>query len=78
MDVVYAMASGHIGGADGLMMYVRKGTHWPAADPAVLASPGMFSPDPRWGLCASVPVPEPAPDVEPEPAAPRRRTGAAA
>lgn len=78
MDVVYAMASGHISGADGLMLYVRKGSHWPATDPAVLASPAMFSTDPRWGLCMSVPLPVEATEPPPEPEPAPRRRGAAA
>lgn len=69
MDVVYAMASGHVGGPDGLMLFVRMGTHWPASDPVVLANPAVFSPDPRYGLCTTAaanfddPAP-PAPQVE--------------
>lgn len=78
MDVVYAMASGHVGGPDGLMMMVVKGTHWPATDPVVLGNPSVFSTDPRWGLSTSVPASfdEPTPDADPAPA--RRRAGAAA
>jgi hypothetical protein len=79
MNVVYAMASGHMGGPNGLMVFVRKGTHWPAADPAVVANPEMFSPDPRWGLCTTVPVQDSdeAP-ADPAPAgSARRRAGAA-
>lgn len=64
MDVVYAMASGHIGGPDGLMLMVRKGTHWLSSDPVVRANPATFSADPRWGLCSTVPVPEPAAAAE--------------
>ena len=78
MDVVSAMASGHVGGPDGLMVMVTKGTHWPATDPVVLASPGTFSADPRWGLRTSVPLPD-EPPAEPEPAvATPRRAGRAA
>lgn len=77
MDVVYAMDSGHVGGPDGLMVMIQKGTHWPATDPVVTSSPGMFSPDPRWGLCWTVPVPaESAVDGPPaEPLVPARRSG---
>lgn len=82
MDVVFAMGSGHVGGPDGLMVMVRKGTHWLASDPLVVANPAVFSTDPRWGLCSTVPFPtdaDLAPTPPAEPLAPaRRRTGAAA
>lgn len=71
MDVVFAMASGHVAGPDGLTVYVRKGSHWPTSDPVVRATAGMFSTDPRWGMCFSVPVPDV--EAEPEPAAVGRR-----
>lgn len=72
MDVVFAMASGNVGGPDGLMVFVRKGTHWPASDPVVVGNPAMFSSDARWGLSTSVPYLEPEP-AEPAPAGQRRK-----
>ena len=54
MDVVYAKSSQPVdlGGAG--RVQVRKGTHWPADDPAVVAHPELFSTDPRWGLWYTV------------------------
>lgn len=76
MDVVFAMASGHVGGPDGLMVMVTKGTHWPVTDPVVLRSPAMFSTDPRWGLRTSVPPPaDPDVEVDAQPAVSSRRAG---
>jgi hypothetical protein len=78
VDVVYAMDSGHVGGPDGLMVMVRKGTHWPASDPLVVASPGMFSADPRWGLCYTTAAPPEVveADAPAEAPAPGRRRAA--
>jgi hypothetical protein len=58
MDVVYAMASAHVGGADDLMVFVNVGSHWPADDPVVTRNPSLFSSDPRFGLRTSVPLPD--------------------
>lgn len=70
MDVVFAMASAHVGGPDPAMtVFVRVGTHWLASDPVVKKNPAMFSTDPRFGLCASVPLPASWPQADPAPAA---------
>ena len=49
---------------------VVMGQHWPADDPVVRDHPGLFSDDPRYGLAASVPVPERDLPVEQATAAP--------
>jgi hypothetical protein len=50
MDVVYAKGSQPLDLPGGGRVQVKKGTHWPATDPAVRAFPHLFSGDPRWGL----------------------------
>lgn len=71
MDVVYAVGSQPVDLPSGGRVQVRKGSHWPANDPAVKAFPHLFSADPRWGLWYTV---EPdgwdAPVVETASAAP--------
>jgi hypothetical protein len=58
MQVVYAQASAHVAGPDETMpVYVQFGTHWPADDPVVRKNAYLFSDDPRFGLCMSVPLP---------------------
>jgi hypothetical protein len=37
---------------------VQGGQHWPADDPVVLANPGLFSADARFGLSFTVAPPE--------------------
>lgn len=49
MNIVYAVDTRHIGNG----LTVRKGSHWPANDPVVHEHPGLFSPDPRFGLTYS-------------------------
>ena len=53
MDVVYAKWSGQVAAPDGGRWNVQGGQHWPADDPVVLANPGMFSADPRFGVTYS-------------------------
>jgi hypothetical protein len=50
MDIVYATQTAFVGGYK-----VVAGTHWPADDPIVLASPSLFSDDPSHGLNCSAP-----------------------
>jgi len=54
IEIVYAMARALVGNGSGASVLVAKGSHWPAADPVVLANPQLFSADPRWGLQYSV------------------------
>jgi hypothetical protein len=79
MKVVYARTSGHIGTEDGLMRFVRQGSHWPAEDPLVRANLAAFSADPKFGLCYTIdPVEDDEVPAAPVPAgAARRRAGAA-
>ena len=58
MNVVYATGSAMITTPDGGRHLVQGGQHWPADDPVVLAAPGHFAPDPRFGLSFSVPPAE--------------------
>ncbi len=71
MDVVYAVDTAQIPTKECGLVLVRKGEHWPATDPAVLAAPSLFSTDPRYGMRFSA---EPAgysdPPVEQATAAP--------
>lgn len=62
MKIVYATGTRHVGPTG----VVRKGSHWPADDPIVLAHPDLFSDDPRYGLSYSV-TPEGFDDPAPEP-----------
>lgn len=50
MDVVYAVETAQIPTEECGVVLVKKGEHWPADDPAVKASPSLFSADPRYGL----------------------------
>jgi len=74
MDVVYAVATAQIPTEECGLVFVQKGEHWPANDPAVKASPSTFSTDPRYGLRYSA---EPSgyndPAVEQATAAPGER-----
>lgn len=75
MQVVYATGTAQVTTPDGGRHAVRGGEHWQAGDPVVQAAPpGLFSDDPRWGLCASVPVPDEP--VEQATAGPGERRGA--
>ncbi len=59
------------GNAGGAPVPVQGGSHWLADDPLVLAHPGMFTPDCRYGLawsgeppaCLSIPPDEDGPDL---------------
>jgi hypothetical protein len=53
MDVVYATSTASIAAPAGNQVPIRAGQHWPADDPIVLAHPGLFSADPRYGLVFS-------------------------
>lgn len=64
IDVVYAKGSEIVGMSDGVGIPVVKGTHWPAGDPVVRARPGLFSPDPRFGLAYSPSSPPPGYDAD--------------
>ena len=58
MNVVYAKYSAQVGAPDGGRWNVQGGQHWPADDPVVLANPGMFSADARYGVTYSAPPAE--------------------
>ncbi len=58
MDVVYARSTTMVTTPDGGRHMVQGGQHWPADDPVVQANPGLFSPDPRFGVSFSTPPPE--------------------
>jgi hypothetical protein len=58
MQVVYATSSSLVTTPDGGRHMVQGGQHWPADDPVVRANPGLFSPDPRYGVSFSVPPTE--------------------
>jgi hypothetical protein len=65
MQVVYATSSQLVTTPDGGRHMVQGGQHWPADDPVVLANPGLFKADPRYGLSFTVAPPEMAePPVE--------------
>ena len=72
MDVVYPKYDAFAAVGDGSYRTVRKGEHYPADDPVVLANPDVFTPDPRYGLqWTGAPPPEMAdPPVEQATAAP--------
>ena len=57
IEVVYAMATERVGMRDGHTVQVHKGSHWPASDPVVLARPGLFTTDARYGLMYTAPPP---------------------
>jgi hypothetical protein len=50
VDVVYAVETAQIPTEECGVVLVHKGEHWPSDDPAVKASPSLFSTDPRYGL----------------------------
>ena len=54
MDVVYAVDTAQVSLFTGGTALVRKGEHWAANDPVVLAHPSMFSADARYGVRYSV------------------------
>ncbi len=58
MQVVYATSSTLVTTPDGGRHMVQGGQHWPADDPVVLANPGLFTSDPRFGLSFTVAPPE--------------------
>jgi hypothetical protein len=53
MEIVYAVTTASVQMPSGQQVPVRAGGHWPADDPLVLAHPGLFSADPRYGLTYS-------------------------
>jgi hypothetical protein len=57
VNVVFATETVSLSSPEGGTALVRKGTHWPADDPLVLANPGWFTADPRYGLSWSGPPP---------------------
>jgi hypothetical protein len=74
MDVVYAVETAQIPTEECGVVLVHKGEHWPADDPAVKASPSLFSTDPRYGLQYSAEPPGyNDPPVEQATAAPGER-----
>ena len=58
MQVVYATSSALVTTPDGGRHMVQGGQHWPADDPVVLANPGLFTSDARFGLSFTVAPPE--------------------
>ena len=50
IEVVYAMGDETVNMPSGASVPVRKGSHWSASDPVVMTRPGLFTPDPRYGL----------------------------
>lgn len=55
MDVVYVVGDAVLTLADGSVVPVRRGQHWPASDPVVQEKPDAFSADPVIGLAYSTP-----------------------
>lgn len=76
MDVVFAVDNSVVTLPSGAQIVVRHGTHWPADDPVVLASPSLFSPDPRYGLFYTTPPAGLDAPVEHATAAPGERRAA--
>lgn len=77
MDIVYATGTTSVGTPDGGRVTVRGGEHWPADDPVVVANPGLFSADPRYGLAYSKrPAALDEPPVEQVTAGPGEKRGA--
>jgi hypothetical protein len=77
MDVVYARGTVQVTTPDGGRHLVQGGQHWPADDPVVLANPGLFSPDPRYGIRYSrAPAEMSEPPVEQATAAPGEKRAA--
>jgi hypothetical protein len=54
MQVVFARETRQVPLPDGGFGVIHKGSHWPAADPIVLAHPEVFTTDARYGLNYSV------------------------
>lgn len=74
IPVVYATGEAPIALPTGVTVHVARGQHWPKNDPVVLAAPGLFSEDPRYGiLFSSVPEGYDAPVEETATAAPGER-----
>jgi hypothetical protein len=60
VDVVYAVDTAQIPTKEVGLVFVRRGTHWPADDVVVRTAPWLFSTDPQYGLqFSSPPVDEP-------------------
>jgi len=77
MDVVYAKYGGQVQTPDGGRWNVQGGQHWPTDDPVVLAAPGMFTTDARYGVSFSAPPAEMAePPVEQATAGPGEKRAA--
>jgi hypothetical protein len=79
MQVVYVKVdSAVVTLPDGTPWTLMKGQHYPADDPVVRANPGMFSPDPRYGVTWTGPPPAELaePPVEQATAGPGERRGA--
>jgi len=76
MDVVYATGTTSVHTPDGARVTTRIGEHWPADDPVVVANPGLFSTDPRYGLAySSRPASLDEPPVEQVTAGPGEKRG---
>lgn len=77
MNIVYAKASTLVSTPDGGRHMVQGGQHWPADDPVVIANPGLFTADARYGLTYTV-APEEMfePPVEETTARPGEKRGA--
>jgi len=58
MQIVFATTTTTVSTGPGSHTVVHEGEHWYAADPIVQAHPGLFTDDPRHGLCSSVAVPD--------------------
>jgi hypothetical protein len=58
MQVVFAKGSSVVTTPDGGRHPVTGGQHWPVDDPVVLAAPGLFTSDARFGVSYSVPPAE--------------------
>jgi hypothetical protein len=54
MEVVYAKDNAAVPMVDGGTVFVSKGSHWPADDPAVKMMPSLFTRDARYGMQYSV------------------------
>ena len=50
IPVVFATGDAPVTLPTGQTVRVRKGQHWPAEDPVVMAAPTLFSADTRWGM----------------------------
>lgn len=58
MQIVFATTTTTVSTGLGSHTVIHEGEHWYAADPIVQAHPGLFTEDPRHGLCSSVPIPD--------------------